>query len=86
MLVVLAAVGGMIVGLLVAHVRRTGRTPLIVLVSAALTLAFVATAYLAWSSAAGRLPWIAFLLAYVVTYAASPLEPRRSPGGRAPTS
>ncbi|MBT0993678.1 hypothetical protein KIN34_05185 [Cellulomonas sp. DKR-3] len=75
MLTVLAGVGGVVVGRVVAHLRRTGQTARLVLVTAALVVGLAAWAVAAWASP-GRLPFIAFVLAYAITYALSPLRPR----------
>jgi hypothetical protein len=72
---VLAGVAGVVVGRLVAHLRRTGQTARLVLVTAVLVLGIAAWAVAAWGSP-GRLPFVAFVVAYAVTYALSPVRPQ----------
>ena len=74
MLSVLAGVVGVVVGRLVAHLRRTGQTARLVLVTAGLVVGLAAWAVAVWGSS-GRLPFVAFVLAYGITYALSPVRP-----------
>lgn len=78
MLTVLAGVGGVVVGRVVAHLRRTGQTARLVLATAVLVAVLVAWAVAAWASS-GRFAFAAFMLAYAITYALSPVRPADAP-------